>query len=65
MLNLNQMKFAALLAILFLFVKCGSGQKEQSLDSIIPVFLDEIQTATKNYKDLWGIDLYGPMLFFD
>jgi hypothetical protein len=59
------LKGIILFVLLLLFAKCENGQKEQSLHDSIPVFLNEIKSATKKNKDLWGIDLYGPMLFVD
>ncbi|MCL2682840.1 MAG: hypothetical protein FWE63_05065 [Bacteroidales bacterium] len=62
---MKQIKLTALFTLLFLFAKCEGRQKEQSLHKNIPAFFSEIKEATQKNKDLWGIDLYGPMLFID
>jgi len=54
------------LAMFLLLVSYGfvSGQDKTGKDSI-DIYFQEIKANTSLFRDLWGIDLYGPLLFVD
>ena len=56
---------ASLVLILISFpIDLSIGQDKRSSDKISTYFR-EIKANTNNYKDLWNIDLYGPILLVD
>jgi len=53
-----------LLSILTVNTIYLTGQKESFKDTI-SIYFQEIQANTNLYKDLWNLDLYGPILLVD
>jgi hypothetical protein len=50
-----------LLSILLPFALCLSGQGQTIRDSIA-LYFQEVQANTDHWKDLWDLDIYGPIL---
>lgn len=48
-----------------MFAPYATGQKTETLQDSIPVFFNEIKSATKKNTSLWNKDLYGAMLLVD
>jgi hypothetical protein len=56
-------KIFLLLAICIPFI-VSYGQ-ETSFNDTVSVYFQEISANTSHYKDLWNLDLYGPVLLVD
>jgi hypothetical protein len=56
------MKKAFIYVVLFLFGQVAFGQNPMTFQDTIKRYFDEIKEATKKGNQLWGIDLYDPML---
>ena len=54
-----------LISLFFLFVQCNEEQKQESLQQKYYTFFQDVKIATMKHKNLWGKDLYGPMLLAD
>lgn len=66
MAKINYSNKQSILLPLFLFFLLNvMGQEQQSLQKNIPVYFNEIKTATKKSYNLWNKDLYGPILLVD
>jgi hypothetical protein len=69
-MNLNNylmkgvIKIYFVLALIAFSPRLSFGQNKLSPDSISTYF-NEIKANTNHYKDLWNIDLYGPILLAD
>lgn len=59
------MKLAFLTTLFFVFTYSVKAQKQATLTDSLAVFLDELQTTSKQHAGLWNKDLYGPMIFVD
>ncbi|WP_312306115.1 hypothetical protein [Chryseobacterium sp.] len=59
------MRQTVLITAFLLLTKNAIAQKQHKPYDNIPVFFDEIKTASKQNTGLWNKDLYGPMLLVD
>ncbi|MGG7438514.1 hypothetical protein ACQ7CU_10550 [Chryseobacterium arthrosphaerae] len=59
------MRHTVLVTALFLLTQSAIAQEQHQSHNSIPVFFDEIKTASKQNTNLWNKDLYGPMLLVD
>lgn len=58
------LKIVLLLTLIFFPTDLSTGQDRISSD-LIKSYFTEIKANTDSYKDLWNIDLYGPILLVD
>ncbi|MGN7864351.1 hypothetical protein [Chryseobacterium sp. 22458] len=59
------MRQTVLITAFLLLTKNAIAQEQHKPYDNIPVFFDEIKTASKQNTGLWNKDLYGPMLLVD
>lgn len=50
-----------IITVLLVQTACTFGQEKSVIDSI-RIYFEEIRANTNHYKDLWNLDLYGPIL---
>ena len=48
--------------MLLMFIQSSFGQKISTYEDSIATYFNEIKVETKKYQQLWGPDLYGPIL---
>jgi hypothetical protein len=48
--------------LLLIFVQLSLGQTVPTIEDSIATYFKEIKTATKEHRQIWAMDLYGPIL---